>query len=79
MELDITEMPPQMVIYFSLVFFGWIIPDVEALSFSSHFQVQPRAICLNDFLKVIGHNHKTISQEDIGKFEEFTAHMGQTG
>ncbi|XP_028391966.1 protein SUPPRESSOR OF K(+) TRANSPORT GROWTH DEFECT 1-like [Dendronephthya gigantea] len=41
--------------------------------------VQPRAICLKDFLKVISNNHRTVTQKDLEKFEEFTAHMGQTG
>ena len=75
MELDITAMPPEMVIFFKheLTFKAIIV------CFPLYFQVHPREICLNDFLKVISHNHKTISREDIEKFEAFTAHMGQAG
>jgi hypothetical protein len=42
-------------------------------------QVVAREVILADFLKALQNTHKTISSEDLAKFESFTVKHGQFG
>ena len=42
-------------------------------------QVQPRDVHIEDFLQAFQCNHRTVSNEQLAKYEWFTSQYGQVG
>jgi len=42
-------------------------------------KIQPRPVTLEDFLNVLTRNTRTVTEEDLERFEQFTANLGQKG
>ena len=45
----------------------------------THTQISLRPVCLQDFIKALARSHKTVSEDDLFKYEQFTIKYGQAG
>ena len=67
----------QILVYFKQVHTVSYFPEFYYMK--HYLKVQPRNIAVKDFCKSIQVNRKTVSDEELSKFDDFTLNLGQNG